>query len=143
MRATEIDGNTGILGNLGVLRHPAPLVIRHALPGSQRHTVQRSAKAFHGRGSGRIVHLRQDQVTAFQFNEGPDSRCVALARSISRLIVDGDRSSRAATCRMLKPCARLTWIVARSSMQSSEYDMDTAPYQFGQVLHSEFAAKLY
>ncbi|KPQ24499.1 MAG: hypothetical protein HLUCCA13_09590, partial [Halomonas sp. HL-48] len=33
------------------------------------------------------------------------------------------------------------WIVARSSVQSSEYDMDTTPYRFGQVLHSEFAAK--
>ncbi|MDR5876597.1 hypothetical protein, partial [Vreelandella gomseomensis] len=30
---------------------------------------------------------------------------------------------------------------ARSSVQSSEYDMDTTPYRFGQVLHSEFAAE--
>ncbi|MDR5876623.1 hypothetical protein, partial [Vreelandella gomseomensis] len=29
----------------------------------------------------------------------------------------------------------------RSSVQSSEYDMDTTPYRFGQVLHSEFAAE--
>ncbi|SOC58290.1 isocitrate dehydrogenase (NAD+) [Chromohalobacter canadensis] len=44
---------------------------------------------------------------------------------------------------MLKPCARLTWIVARSSVQSSEYDMGSTPYRFGQVLHSEFAANLF
>ncbi|MDR5876478.1 hypothetical protein QC815_16330, partial [Halomonas gomseomensis] len=31
----------------------------------------------------------------------------------------------------------------RSSVQSSEYDMDTTPYRFGQVLHSEFAAERF
>ena len=42
---------------------------------------------------------------------------------------------------MLKPCARLTNIVARSSMQSSGYDMETVPYRIGQVSHLEYVAK--
>ncbi|SHM82217.1 hypothetical protein SAMN05660971_03960 [Halomonas cupida] len=59
-----------------------------------------------------------------------------------RLIADGDRSSRAATFLMLKPCSRLTWIVARPLMQNSEYELDTTLYRCDQVLHSEFSAKV-
>jgi len=92
IRVTEIDSNTGILGDLDMLRHLASLVIliRHALPSSQWHSVQRSARAFHGSGGGCIVHLRQNQVIAFQFDEGADSRCIALAFDQVVLPVPGE-----------------------------------------------------
>lgn len=72
MRVTEIDGDTGVLSNLSVLRHLTPLVIGHALPCRQQHTIQHSAKALHGEGGSRIVHLRQDQVAAFELHERTD-----------------------------------------------------------------------
>ncbi len=79
MRVTEVDGDTGILEDFGVLRHLTSLVIRHALPCSQRHAIQRRAEALYSRGGSRIVHLRQNQVTACEFDEGADSRCIVLA----------------------------------------------------------------
>tara|TARA_Y100001001_G_scaffold20928_1_gene18025 strand:- start:2513 stop:2944 length:432 start_codon:yes stop_codon:yes gene_type:complete len=77
IRGTEINGNTGIQGKLGMLRHLASPVIRHVLPCSQWHSVPRSAKAFHGSGS--IVHLRQNQITSFLLDYGVESRWFPLA----------------------------------------------------------------
>lgn len=79
MRVTEVGGDTGILDDLGVLRHLTSLVIRHALPCGQRHAIQRRAEAFYSRGGRRIIHLRQDQVAAFEFDKGAGSRCIVLA----------------------------------------------------------------
>ena len=82
MRVTEVeDGDTGILGDLGVLRHLTSLVIRHAIPCGQRHVIQCCTEACYSRGGSCIAHLRKDQVAAFEFDEGADSRCVAYTTS--------------------------------------------------------------
>lgn len=79
MWVAEVDGDAGVLGDPGVLCHLTPLVIRHTLPCGQWHSIQRRAEACYRGGSGGIVHLRQNQVTTFEFDEGTDGRCIALA----------------------------------------------------------------
>jgi hypothetical protein len=79
MRVTEVDRYASALGDFGMARHLAALVIGERLARRQRHAVQGSAEAFHGRSGGGVMHLHQHQVTRAALYQRANRRGIGFA----------------------------------------------------------------
>lgn len=79
VRVAEVNSYTGALGDLGVTRHFAALIVRKRFARSQRHTIQRRTEPLYGRSGSGIMHPHQHQVTRAAFHKRADRRCIALA----------------------------------------------------------------